>query len=125
MSQAAEIILTGASTNSLLERIENIRKWDGGKNYEIMVQVEGVGFTYDTINNVEIAIKTDLVVYINKKFNIKDKIFKTDGNDDLYVVDDPNKINEDNNKVKRRNSLTNITPKKKKKKRNKKTHRRK
>ena len=52
------------------------------------------------------------------------KIWKTNGNSEYVLVDDPDSFDEYGNRRKIRKSRTNITPKKKKrKKKGKKTHR--
>jgi len=136
MSEAAKIILTGQSLEQLKKEILAIKTWDGGANYQILVEIgkynpfEKNNPTYgerilDSIENVEAAIHGDLAKYITKNFKMKNKVLKTGGNDDFWVVDDPDSHDADGRHIKRRNSLTNMTPKKKRKKKPKKTHRKK
>jgi hypothetical protein len=46
----------------------------------------------------------------------KGKIWKTNGKSEEILVDDPDCFNEDGHKIKKRNKLTNFTPKKRKRK---------
>src|SRR5689334_21608180 len=82
MSDSAEIILIGAggeglSTEHLLQRIESIKEWDNGHNYDIRVVALNHGW-YDKIENVQAAIKSDLQEYIQNNMKLSNRMtFKT------------------------------------------------
>jgi len=68
MSESAKILIVGESRESLLEKLEEIKKWDNGHNYPIVVCAgEGHEIT-DSIENVGKAIKTDIASYIQANF---------------------------------------------------------
>lgn len=115
MSEIAKIVLCGQSHENLLEKIANIKTWDNGHNYPIQVFVDEHHWITDSIDNVENAISNDLVGYLEKNFNHKDKMIIKSGHlDDLYCV--PKYEYEDNQFHKLRRKSTNFTPKKKKRK---------
>lgn len=115
MSQAASIILTGKSTKKLIEELEAIIAWDDGQNYDICVYaIENGPYIMDSIDNVKEAINTNIADYIEKKLPQKNKVLKYGGNNDIYYVEDPDKVNYDGQVTKQRNRITNFTPKKKK-----------
>lgn len=115
MSKSAEIQLIGHSTKDLIDKIERIKSWDNGHNYPIEVWVNG-SFKMDSIENVENAIKADLAGYINSNFPNPNTCLKTGGNDDLYLVPNPNLLFGSDKFKKSRKVVTNFTPKKKKRK---------
>ena len=115
MSKSAQIELTGQSRKELLGKLERIRAWDNGHNYPIEVWVNQTHIM-DTIENVENAIKENLVQYINENFKDDNKCLKSGGNDDLYLVDNPDISFGADKFKKRKNVVTNRTPKKKKRK---------
>jgi len=116
MSDYASIKLTGYSNKELLDKIEKIKQW--GANYPVKVCLTDdiYNYTLDSIENIENAIKTDLVGYINGLNKDKSKCLKTGGNDDLYLVDNPDIIFGSEKFKKVRKVITNITQKKKKRK---------
>lgn len=115
MSATAEIRLDGVPIEKLTEQIEGIRQWDNGHNYPIYVLFKD-SIISDSIANVENAIKGNLNDYIHAKFIPKNKTFKTDGNGDTMIVDNPDYINSEGNFRKYRNPMSHLTPKKKKRK---------
>jgi hypothetical protein len=117
MTDYAKIGLIGKSSKTLLEEIESIRKWDNGANELIRVCIGESSYILDSIDNVETAIKGRLWEYIDNNFRIGNMILKSGGNDDLYLVPDPDKFNDEGKFHKVRHKPTNITPKKKKRKR--------
>jgi hypothetical protein len=120
MSQSAEMILIGKSTESLLTEIERIKAWDNGHDYPIIVSAEtGKSFS-DSISNVENAIKNNLADYLIENFGNKRNLLKSGGNDDLFFVPNPDIFcREDNAFKKIRHKATNFTPSKKKRKKHK------
>jgi hypothetical protein len=112
----AKICLIGKSIKSLLSEIESIRKWDNGHNEPIKVCVNDNGFIMDTIDNVENAIKNKLWEYIDRNFKTGNMVLKSGGDDDLYLVPDPERFNDEGKFHKVRHKPTNYTPKKKKRK---------
>jgi hypothetical protein len=118
MSDSAKIFIIGKSRDNLLTEIKSIRKWDNGHDYPIRVAIDENHSIYDTIDNLENVIKKGLLwKYIETEFNPKNQVIKTGGNDDLFLVPDPDKFNENNMFHKHRHIPTNFTPKKKKRKR--------
>lgn len=116
MSDYASITLTGHSTVELLDTIEKIKQWDSKSPIKVRLDENVFDYTLDSIDNVENAIKTDLVGYINGLNKDKSKCLKTGSNDDLYLVDNPDMIFGSNKFKKIRKVVTNFTPKKKKRK---------
>lgn len=116
MSDYASIKLTGYSNKELLEKIEKIKKWSPNSPIKVCLTYNIYDYTLDSIENVENAINTDLVGYINNLNKDKSKCLKTGGNDDLYLVDNPDIIFGSNKFKKVRKTVTNFTPKKKKRK---------
>lgn len=94
MTASARIILTGSSREDLLKEVATIRAWDKGSKHPIQAAINDHHYVYDSIDNVEAAIKTDLSTYINEKFPDRNKILKSGGNDDLYMVDHPDRYND-------------------------------
>lgn len=116
MSKSAELELTGKSRIQLIEELEAIKKWDNGHDHPINISLDGHIFTSDTIANVEEAVMTDLYSYVNENFDLGDMVIKTGGNDDIYIVPDPDKHNINGRHRKHRNKMTHLIPKKKKRK---------
>lgn len=110
------ITITGSSTEQLLNTLTNIKIND---NHIIKIFLDNTNYIFDTIDNVHNAINSNLYNYIHNNFKsilTKNKqIIKSGGNNDLYVVDDPDKINIKYNK-KIRNKMIHLIPKKKKRK---------
>lgn len=126
MSDSAEIILIGSDgigfpRGHLRERIERIKQWDGGHDYEIRCRVTN-HLWYDSIANVQAAIEGDLQEYIEKNVKLSNReIFKTGGHDDLMLVDHPDYSSAEAGPwhgrfIKHRNKMTHLTPKKKRRK---------
>jgi hypothetical protein len=117
MSDNEKIMLIGKSAKTLLAELESIRKWDNGHNYPIRVCIDENRTIFDSIDNVENVIKNGLLwKYIETEFNPKNQIVKSGGNDDLFLVPDPDKFDDNNEFRKFRFKPTNFTPKKKKRK---------
>lgn len=123
MSQAAELILIGSggegySTEHLLSRIESIKKWDNGHDYEIQVVALDHGW-YDKIENVRTAIEGDLQEYIQNNMKLSNRMtFKSGGQCELMIVDNPDYINAEvgsgrGSFRKHRNQMKHLTPAKK------------
>lgn len=111
------IILIGKSSAQLLAEVESLRKWDNGHNYPIRVAIDDNRTIFDTIDNIENVVKNGLLwKYIETEFNPKNQVIKSGGNDDLYLVPDPDKFDENNVFRKYRHKPTNFTPKKKRRK---------
>ena len=121
MSDSATIILMdesglGIPTTKILEELEAIKVWDNGHNYPIRVKIVNQEF-YDSIENVENACRHKLWDYIESKFKMpRGKIFKSGGDSALWLVDDPDRFNEEGKFKKKKKVVTNFTPKKKKRK---------
>lgn len=116
MSDYASIKLTGHSNKELLETIEKIKQWSPNHPIKVCLTDDVYDYTLYSIENVENAIKTDLVGYINGLNKDKSKCLKTGGNDDLYLVDNPDIIFGSGKFKKVKKIVTNLTPKKKKRK---------
>lgn len=119
------ICITGKSNSQLLVEIESIKSYYHNMN-EIRVSLkeslydQDFDYIYSDIKTLEKDIlNNDLVGFINRNFNIKEKTIKTDGNCNLQVVDDPAKHTEHKHdkKVKRNSNYT--PPKKRNKKKTK------
>jgi hypothetical protein len=124
MSQPARIKITGVSRKELLEELDKIEKWDNGHNYPVYVDIDDNESLFsDTISNIRNAINGNIYDYIFKNFKLKNKTLKSGGNDDIYLIPDPNSENIEGKRVKFR-KIPNKLPKVKRKK-NKKTHRKK
>ncbi len=122
MSQQAEIVITGKSRKRILTELSDIKAWDNGHNYPIRVTIGVNQFIDDSIDNV-IKATDNLEEYIMSNFNLKRQVIKSGGDDDLYVIEDPDYSNNEGLFSKKRKVLNKL-PKKRRKK-NKKTHRKK
>ena len=114
----AKIILIGQSKSNLLAEIESIKQWDNGHDYPIKAAISEDVYVLDSISNVEDAIENNLIEYLEKNFNKKNKMLLKSGHeDDLYLVPDYDQFNyEDKGFHKIRHKPTNYTPPKKKRK---------
>lgn len=122
MSDYATIVLmnedgTGVPTAKILEELDVIKKWDNGHNHPVRVKIVHQE-VYDMIENVENACKTDLSTYISLKYKVpKGKVFKSGGDSELWLVDDPDYYYGDGVGFKKKKKVvTNYTPPKKKRK---------
>lgn len=118
MSDSAKIIIVGVSKESLLLEIEKIKLWYNGNDWPIKVAVdhsEYGEYVMDKITIVENAIKHNLSEYIEKNFPNPDLVIKSGGNNDLYLVDNPDKFNLEGKRIKHRKPTNFTAPKKKRK----------
>jgi predicted ABC-type ATPase len=99
----------GFSTAYLVNKIQDLKVLVVDDE-PISVQVANKEFT-DTLHNVERGLATDLVKYIESKVEFKNKIFKSGGQCEPILVDNPH-----GGQLKRFGG-SNFTPKKKKRKR--------
>lgn len=114
MSDYARIGIIGKSREDLLKDIDSIKAW-GGEDQVVYVSI-GKEEKTDSLENIENAIRNDLAGYILQNFRNKREILKSGGNDDLFLVPDPDYFTERGQFRKIRRVQTNFTPKKKKRK---------
>lgn len=119
MSASVKIMIIGQPREALLSEIARIKEWDNGKDYPIIVNAGPGRERYDSLGNIESAIKGDLAEYLEKNFGSKKMILKSGGHDDLFFIPNPELYDENNHFRKNRSVATNFTPKKKKRKKNK------
>lgn len=115
MTDYARINLIGKSREELRAEIAKVREWGG--NMPVYVSV---GFRNDKVEDIDIiekAVNEDLAGYVEQNFGSKRTVLKTGGNDDLFLITNPNLYYRDGGDIqfrKLRHKATNITPKKKK-----------
>lgn len=119
MSEYAKINLIGKSTLQLSLELQKIDTYYGEKNYPVRVTIDDKTYIEDSIDNILQAVHGDLFLYIGKNFNLKGKLLKSGGNDDLYIVSERQLSKHSSESIK----TGKYTHKKKKRKKNKKTHR--
>jgi hypothetical protein len=114
MTAYAKIAIIGKSRSELLEEIARIRAW--GPDIPVLVSAGTQKEILESLEKIEEVINGDLGTYIIENFGSRRTTVKTGGNDDLYLVPDPDFYTEKGHFRKVRHTPTNITPKKKKRK---------
>lgn len=114
MTAYAKIGIIGKSRSELLEELARIRAW--GPDLPVLVNAGTQKEIPEPLEKIEEAVNGDLAAYIDEKFGSRRTTVKTGGNDDLYLVPDPDFYTEKGHFRKIRHKATNVTPKKKKRK---------
>jgi len=115
MSDYATINLLGKSTKQLLTELDEAQLW-GGDEHLVKVSVGDHRIKYEEIDTIRKAIKDSLWKYIDEHFTSKKHVLKSGGNDDLYLIPNPDRYNDEGKFHKVRHKPTNLTAKKKKRK---------
>lgn len=89
MTAPSKLLITGRPVAEILLELDKIKVWQAGTDMEVQVTGNDGSYFFDSIENIAWSILNDHESYIRKNLLKKDKILKTDGECNLWIVDDP------------------------------------
>lgn len=89
MTAASKLLITGRSESAILSDLEHIKQYWKDDNVRVEITGNDGSMSYDYAENIAQCILSDHEGYIKSKLLKKGKILKTDGECNLWIVDDP------------------------------------
>ena len=89
MSGYAELLITGKPISEIMNRLDSIVRWQGGKDYEVKVINNDGTYFFDVPSNIRNEVLTDLTGYIQKNLVNNGKSFKYGGDLTHIAIVDP------------------------------------
>ena len=89
MTAPSKLLITGRPVAEILRELDKIKVWQAGTDMEVQVTGNDGSYFFDSIENIGWSILNNHESYIRKNLLKKGKILKTDGECNLWIVDDP------------------------------------